>query len=100
MFTLESLITALIVVQTLLQFAAQCVAVILLRRQKREPGNSYRMPLYPVPALLALAGWLYIVFSSGWVYIGIAFSLLALGVALFLMGSRARAIWPFAEETA
>jgi len=99
-FTLESLITALIVVQTLLQFAAQCVAVILLRRRNPETPDSYRMPLYPLPALLALAGWLYIVFSSGWVYIGLAFALLALGVALFLLRSRARSAWPFAEDPA
>jgi amino acid transporter len=100
MFTLESLITALIVVQTLLQFAAQCVAVMLLRQQKREPRDSYRMPLYPLPALLALAGWLYIVFSSGWVYIGLAFALLALGIAIFLVRSRMHGAWPFAGPSA
>jgi amino acid transporter len=98
MFTLESLITALIVVQTLLQFAAQCVAVILLRQQKREPQTSYKMPLYPLPALLALAGWLYIIFSSGWSYIGLAFGILALGIAIFLVRSRMNAVWPFAPE--
>lgn len=97
LFTLESLITALIVVQTLLQFAAQCVAVMLLRGQKREPAESYRMPLYPLPALLALAGWLYIAFSSGWVYVALAFGLMAAGIAIFLWRANDKSEWPFAE---
>ncbi len=97
MFTLENLITALIVVQTLLQFAAQCVAVMLLRQQKREPATSYRMPFYPMPALLALAGWLYIAFSSGWVYVALAFGLMAAGIAIFLWRANEKSEWPFAE---
>jgi amino acid transporter len=100
MFTLENLITALIVVQTLLQFAAQCVAVMLLRQQKREPATSYRMPLYPMPALLALAGWLYIAFSSGWVYVALAFGLMAVGIAIFLWRANEKSEWPFAEVRA
>jgi|ERR1700738_2916057 len=51
LFTLESLIKALIVTQTLLQFVAQCVAVILLRRQRRQ---GYKMPLFPLPALFLI----------------------------------------------
>ena len=94
-FTLESLITALIVTQTLLQFAAQCVAVMLLRQRKRELTDCYRMPLYPLPALIALAGWLYIVFTSGWWYIGLALALMAAGIGIFLARSFATSQWPF-----
>jgi amino acid transporter len=97
LFTLESLITALIVTQTLLQFAAQCVAVMLLRRQKRALADIYRMPLYPVPALIALCGWLYIVFTSGWLYIALAGVFLIIGIAIFLLRARQQVSWPFSE---
>ena len=97
LFTLQSLITALIVTQTLLQFAAQCVAVILLRRQKREPASGYKMPLYPLPALIALCGWLYIVFTSGPGYIALAGVFLAIGIAIFLLRARHHLSWPFLE---
>jgi amino acid transporter len=96
LFTLESLITALIVTQTLLQFAAQCVAVILLRR-KRATGNVYRMPLYPLPALIALSGWLYIVATSGAVYLGLAAAFLVAGIAVFLLRARQQQSWPYPE---
>ena len=100
MFSLESLITALIVTQTLLQFAAQCVAVILLRKQKREFGDVYRMPLYPLPALIALGGWIYVVVTSGLVYIALAGVFLAIGIAVFLIRARMDNEWPFAEVVA
>ena len=100
LFSLESLFTALIVAQTVLQFAGQCVAVMLLRRHNQEPADSYRMPLYPLPALVALMGWTYIVATSGLRYIAFAAGLLALGVAMYLVRARQRAQWPFAEVAA
>ena len=100
LFSLESLITALIVTQTLLQFAAQCIAVMVLRQQKRASADCYRMPLYPLPALIALTGWIYIVGTSGARYIGLAALFLFLGVAIFLMRARQQTSWPFAEVTA
>src|SRR5262249_42008656 len=63
LFSLADLISVLIVVQTMLQFAAQCVAVILLRRRIVAAPEAFRMPLFPLPAIVALMGWLYIVVS-------------------------------------
>jgi amino acid transporter len=100
LFTLESLFTALIVAQTVLQFAGQCVAVMLLRAQKKEPEDLYRMPWYPLPALIALLGWTYIVATSGVRYIAFAAGLLALGVAMYLWRARRNMQWPFAEAAA
>jgi amino acid transporter len=100
LFSLESLITSLIVTQTLLQFAAQCVAVILLRRQRRESRDVYRMPLFPLPALIALAGWIYIVVTSGVRYMAVAGIFLVAGIAVFLFRARQQANWPFAEVPA
>ena len=97
LFSLESLITALIVTQTLLQFAAQCVAVILLRRQKRATADCYRMPFYPLPAVIALSGWIYIVVTSGARYIAVAGAFMVLGIAIFLVRARQNQLWPFAK---
>jgi amino acid transporter len=100
LFSLQSLITALIVTQTLLQFAAQCIAVMLLRKQKRETAGSYRMPFYPLPALVALTGWIYVVVTSGVRYMAVAGLFLMVGVGLFMARARRRADWPFAEVAA
>jgi amino acid transporter len=99
LFSLQSLITALIVTQTLLQFAAQCIAVMVLRQQRRETIGCYQMPLYPLPALIALGGWSYIVVTSGARYIALAGAFLAAGMAIFLLRARQQASWPFALRT-
>lgn len=97
LFSLKSLFTALIVVQALLQFAGQCIALILLRRRNRHPAGSYRMPLYPLPALVALVGWIYVATTSGVKYLVLAAGLFLLGVLLYLVRARRNAQWPFAE---
>ena len=104
LFSLESLITALIVTQTLLQFAAQCIAVILIRKLKRRAADVhtdiYRMPLFPLPALIALAGWTYIVVTSGLRYMAVAGIFLLAGVAVFLFRAKQQSHWPFEEISA
>jgi amino acid transporter len=59
-FTLGQLVSWLILVQILLQFIWQCAGVILLRRYRRDIAKPFRMWLYPVPAVVSLAMWLYI----------------------------------------
>ena len=98
LFSLGALISVLIVVQAMFQFAAQCVAVILLRRPDQGAGDRYRMPLYPLPALIALSGWIYIVASSGLRNIGIGLGMAMAGGAAYLVKAKRGREWPF--ETA
>lgn len=95
LFSLADLISVLIVVQTMLQFAAQCVAVILLRRQGAASPGTFRMPLFPLPAIVALVGWLYIVVSSSLIHIAIGLGMAAIGVAIYLLQARRKNEWPF-----
>ncbi len=93
-FTLGQLVNWLIQVQILMQFVWQCAAVMLLRRYRPDVAKPFRMWLYPLPALVSLALWIY-VFVSG-PAAGIAFSFVFLGAALaayamFARGSASRA---------
>lgn len=94
-FSLSDLISMLIVVQTMLQFMLQCVAVIALRKRAVGGPDAFRMPLFPLPALIALAGWTYIVVTSGARYIALGMALLILGIAAFLIRSWRAHEWPF-----
>ena len=95
LFSLADLIAVLIVIQTMFQFAAQCVAVILLRRGGVRPEKAFRMPLYPLPALVALAGWLYITGTSKPRHIAIAAAMLLTGTVFYLIQARRQGAWPF-----
>jgi amino acid transporter len=95
LLNLAVLINALIVIQVLIQFMAQIVAVTLIRRNRPDIVRPFQMPLYPLTAIIAFLGWLYILVSSGLVYILTGFGLLALGVAAYLWRARRVREWPF-----
>jgi amino acid transporter len=95
LFSLSDLISVLIVVQTMTQFGLQCVAVMLLRRRAIAPPGSFRMPLYPLPAIVALVGWSYIVISSKGLHILIGVAMAATGAAIYLLQARGKKEWPF-----
>ncbi|HMF74046.1 MAG TPA: APC family permease, partial [Bryobacteraceae bacterium] len=96
---LESLIKSLIVIQIVTQFAAQCVAVVLIRRLRKHIERPFSMPLYPLPAFIALAGWLFILASSGGIYIMSGIALTVIGMAAYLWRARKRAEWPWNQVT-
>jgi amino acid transporter len=100
LLTLEALIKALIVIQIITQFAAQCVAVILIRRYRRNILRPFSMPLYPLPVVIALAGWIFILASSGAVYVLSGFALLGLGIAAYLWRAHQNGEWPWKLEPA
>jgi len=62
-FSLGDVIAALVVLRTVLQFGLQHVGVMVLRARRPEMPRPFRMGLYPLPPLLALAGFGFLVFS-------------------------------------
>jgi amino acid transporter len=100
LFTLEQLIKELIILQILTQFAAQCVAVILIRKKRKQIVRPFSMPLYPLPVLIALGGWLYILFASDKLYVLTALAMLLFGVGAYLWRARRLSEWPWAKQPA
>ncbi|MBV8897570.1 MAG: amino acid permease [Acidobacteriaceae bacterium] len=92
---LEALIKALLVIQIVTQFAAQCIAVVVIRRSRPDIRLPFRMPLFPLPAIVALAGWIFILVTSGWVYVLSGFALVALGIAAYVLRARRGCDWPW-----
>ncbi|MGH9342238.1 MAG: hypothetical protein ACRD19_00525 [Terriglobia bacterium] len=97
---LAVVINALIVLQVMIQFIAQVVAVTLIRRNRLDIVRPFHMPLYPLTSIIALLGWLYILVASGLPYILSGFGLLAFGTLAYLWRARARSEWPFGMHSA
>ena len=87
-FTLGQLVSWLIQVQILLQFIWQCAAVILLRRYRPDVAKPFRMWLYPLPALVSLAMWIYIFLSAPLAGILFSVAFFAAAVAAYLLFER------------
>jgi amino acid transporter len=92
-FSLGQLVSWLIQVQILLQFVWQCAAVMLLRRYRPDIAKPFRMWLYPLPALVSLAMWIYIFVSSPTAGIVFSVAFLAAAVVAYLI-FQPRAIAP------
>jgi amino acid transporter len=60
-FSLADVIAGLVVLRILLQFLLQHVGVMWMRYTQPELSRPFRVWLYPLPPLLALAGFAYIV---------------------------------------
>jgi amino acid transporter len=92
---LSDLITALIVIQTLVQFMAQVVAVTLIRRYRPDIQRPFKMWFYPVTSIIAFAGWAFILAASGLKFILWGVALIAFGVAAYMFRARVTQEWPF-----
>jgi amino acid transporter len=90
-FTLGQLVNWLIQVQILMQFIWQCAAVMLLRRYRPDVPKPFRMWLYPLPALVSLALWIYVFASGPAAGIVFSFALLAAAVAAYVLFARRQA---------
>jgi amino acid transporter len=96
-FRLADVIAALVVIRIIVQFLAQTVGVIVLRRRRPEMERPFRMWLYPLPAVLAFAGFVYVLLMRPHFQkeVRLAFVLIAAGLAVYLLRSRVRGEWPF-----
>jgi amino acid transporter len=86
--TLGTVIDALIVTRIVVQFMGQAVGLILLRRHAPDMPRPYRMWLYPVPAVVALLGWVFVFATTQFRVILFGVGVLALGYLAFLLWSR------------
>lgn len=65
LFSEPSVVFSFIVITRIfIQFIPQAVGVILMRVQKRKAELPFRMPLYPLPAIVSIIAWLFLFFSA------------------------------------
>jgi amino acid transporter len=99
-FSLKEVITLLVVIRILLQFLLQQAGVIWLRWKAPDLPRPFRMPLYPLPPLLAMAGFLFILAyrPNPLRELGAAAAIAASGTAIYMIRARGRREWPFPAD--
>ena len=98
---LSDVIAALVVIRILLQFLLQHVGLLLLRRRHPEMARPFRMWLYPAPALLAMAGFIYILFSRPNFLKEIRYAVVVLlaGLVVYFIRAARHGEWPWPSRT-
>lgn len=76
-------IKAIITMRILVQFVSQAVGVMWWRYKAPADARPWKMPLYPLPAVLSIGIWLFILFSSDVWYIVGSLVVIGLGVAVY-----------------
>jgi fructoselysine transporter len=98
LFRLGEVITAILAMRILVQFVGQAVGLVLLRRRQGTAHLPFRMPLYPLPVVVAVVVWLLIFWSTGPTFMLSGLTVISTGIVVFLLWSRRRRQWPFAPK--
>jgi APA family basic amino acid/polyamine antiporter len=100
LFRLADIIAAMVVIRIIIQFLAQIVGLLILRRTRPEMPRPFKMWLYPVPALVALIGFLYVMLMRDGFFTQVkyAVALIVIGLMVYLVRSYKRKEFPFGSN--
>jgi len=95
---LKDAIAALVVIRIIVQFLIQALGLIVLRIRQPDLPRPFRMWFYPLPALLASAGFIFILFSrANWQKeVRYAVVILLTGIVIYMIRAWKESEWPFA----
>lgn len=95
LFKLSDVISAILAMRILVQFIAQGVGLILLRKARKEVEFPYKMPLFPLPVYLAIVMWGIILISTGLnMFLG-GLAAIGAGTLVYMIKARVNSEWPF-----
>jgi amino acid transporter len=93
LMNLETVIAALLTSRILIQFLGQIVTVIYIRTNPELSSRmKFRMPLFPLPAIIAFVGWSTVFLTSDW-------PALVYGGLSLILGFIAYGIWNLKTST-
>lgn len=95
LFRLGEVISAILAMRILIQFIGQAIGLLLLRKTRNKKDFPYKMPFFPVPVYLAIAIWLFILYSTGITMAAYGVVVIALGIIVFFTKAKVNKEWPF-----
>jgi amino acid transporter len=82
---MKEAIDAILAMRILIQFVGQAVGLILLRKRRGVSFMAWKMPLYPLPVILAIVLWLSIFYSTGTTMMLAGIKVIVLGVSVYFL---------------
>jgi basic amino acid/polyamine antiporter, APA family len=94
---LQDAIAALVVIRIIVQYLLQAIGLIVLRIREPNMPRPFRMWFYPIPALVASAGFVFILFSRlNWQKeVRYAVVILLVGLVIYFVRAWKDSEWPF-----
>jgi amino acid transporter len=95
LFKLNEVIPGLIATRVLIQYLPQTIGVFVLRVRQPDLKRPFKMWFYPLPGIVSILGWLYVLGTSNSASLIFAFGVLIVGTGAYLIRSSVRGEWPF-----
>ncbi|MEO9020746.1 MAG: amino acid permease [Ginsengibacter sp.] len=95
---LSVVISAILAMRIMIQFIGQAVGLLILRSKKNNDQFPYKMPLFPLPVILAIAMWLFILISTGSKLMLSGLLVIFLGAIVYFIKAKVKKEWPFHDH--
>ena len=95
LFKLGDVISAILAMRIIIQFIGQAIGLLILRSKKSDIEFPYKMPLFPVPVILAIAMWIFILVSTGSHLMAGGLLVIFLGTIVYFVKAKIQKEWPF-----
>ncbi len=97
-FKMKHIIDGILAMRIMVQFVGQTLGVVLLRKRNGTKNLPYKMPLYPLPVLLAIAMWLFIFYATGLTIILSFLVVFGSGLIVYFVMASLKKQWPFKDN--
>jgi fructoselysine transporter len=98
LFKMKHVIDGILAMRIIVQFIGQAAGIILLRKRNGTTHLPYKMPLYPLPIILAILMWLFIFYATGATIITSFLLVLGSGVIVYFIFARLQHKWPYTKQ--
>jgi fructoselysine transporter len=88
LFRLKEVIDAILAMRILIQFIGQAIGLLLLFKRKGKSFFPWKMPLYPLPLILAILIWVFIFISTGQKMMIGGLVVISLGLIVFFIAKK------------
>ena len=95
LFKMAHIIDGILAMRIMVQFIGQAAGVILLHRRNGTLNLSYKMPLYPLPVILAILMWSFIFYATGLTIIRFFLIVFGSGLVVYFILAKLQKQWPF-----
>ena len=98
LFKLKDVISAILAMRIIIQFIGQAIGLLMLRSKRDTSEFPYKMPLFPVPVILAIGMWIFILFSTGSRLMVYGLLVIFFGIIVYFIKAKIQKEWPFMEK--
>ena len=89
LFRMSEVISGILAMRIMVQFIGQAIGLIIIRKKKGSENLPFKMPLYPLPVILAILMWLFIFYATGLAVIKMFLIVAGSGVVVYFL----RKVW-------